>query len=230
MANQQYTSVDMQLINQRLNEVLQGSGTDAGRLRDRVQTLDTTSKLTTFGGVQRAQTDDTSGKMASFQNMTDVLAQMNEAYNANTYIASNLSRERRRVQHLDNELRKEMWKARQRALGTQYRIEHQRFRLRVIMGTAVVTVLVLLLAAVWRQGRLWTWLFFTLAAALLLVWGVGLALYMRRNAMRRRLHWNQYYWRVTGDALNETKKSAEASCPGGVGAMEAGGGGGDEDA
>ena len=209
-----YGTVDMQVISDRLNEVLQGSATDVQRLQRRVQDAEMASKLHTTSGVLRAQTQDTQDKMVRFQASTDVLAQMNEAYNANAYIMGNLVRETGRVARLDADARKEMWKARQRYLATQYQLAETRFRRNVVLSGAALTLVILVLAAAWRQGRLWGWLFAALVGLLVLAYGVGLALAMRRNASRRKLHWRQFYWRVSGDAANETNKSnaASASC------------------
>lgn len=205
-----YQDLDMAVLSERLNNVLQGSGTDVYRLRQRVQDAEMAGKMNTVSGVLRAQTEDTYDKTASFQTTTDMLAQMNEAYNANRYIRSNLTAEHRRVARLDAEARKEMWKVRQRFLGTRYHTSYVRFKERVVLASMALTVVLMLLAALWRQGTLWTWLFVVLVGLLVLAFAVLLIARLRRNGMRRKMHWNQYYWRVTGDAANETKRATEA--------------------
>lgn len=131
------------------------------------------------------------------QRDTDLLAQMNESWNANRYIYKAAENERGRLAHLDKMAKRDIQSAQQSYMMAQYGIRYHGFAVGVLMFTTFVTMLVLMPVALWRAGSLSSTGMFLIDGVLLLIYACVMILLFRDVAVRRSTNWDQYYWRAS---------------------------------
>lgn len=146
-------------------------------------------------------TRDSAGQLAAmsrtsnmFRRVTDMMTQLNEAMNANNYIHDTIEAELQRVGRLNNDARKEVYKAQQRHLETSYAKYHSRLSSGIIVLTIVATALLSIIVAGWMQDIYGPWIFYPLLAALAIAYAIAMMVLFGADKMRRQRHFNQYYW------------------------------------
>ena len=129
------------------------------------------------------------------QRNVDMLAQMNEAWNANSYIVDSLTSEKRRVGALDALTRRDLYRARQQHLHGRFSTRSYTVATNSVVATLAVVMLLLLPFALWGLERLKLWAAVAWAVLLLVVY-LGVALAISRNAaMRWTTAYDKYYFR-----------------------------------
>jgi hypothetical protein len=142
---------------------------------------------------------------------THLLAQLNESYNANRYIANTLTAEKQRVSKLDKASRTDVHRMRMSHLDTAYLDGYYQFMTRAAIFSTFMVVLTLLPVSLWASGSLSTMLMAPIVTLLLVVYATALALIYRNKIHRRNNDWNHRYWKIS----DEVRRSLESSaCPG----------------
>ena len=148
--------------------------------------------------------------------MTDVMAQMNEAVNANVYIMESLLREAERVLKLDENAKRSIYKIRQDYMYVSYMTEYYTFMTNMVMYTMVITLILLSLTAAWKMGKVPEIIYFILCACIVVVYAVSMFILFKHAAYRRNYQWNKYYWKAGADVRRELNSSSsrqqEPSC------------------
>jgi hypothetical protein len=145
---------------------------------------------------------------AAFVGVTDVMAQMNESANANMYISKALKKEGKRLAHLNRDTKKGIYKVRQEFMYYAYMTDYYKFLTGVILYTLVVTLLLLMLTAAWRMGKLWDKLYVIMSVILLTIYSVSMVLMFKTAAYRRKYQWNKYYWRPSSEVKGAVMASS----------------------
>jgi hypothetical protein len=156
--------------------------------------------------VQRYQLD--------LKKKVDMVATLNESANANDYINAMLITEKSRVDALADTVKREQYKLRAKTMSNDYLSGYYRTATWVVVLTLVVTLVLLLPAALWRAGQMSMKWFAAVVLVVLLLYLAAIVLVSAKTAMRRYDAWNQYNWKVTGDMAKQLKdmNKAENQC------------------
>lgn len=149
---------------------------------------------------------------STLQRDTDLLAQMNEAYNANRYIYNAVEGEKARLQRLDKQAKRDLQNAQQSYMMTQYGIRYRGFATGVMMFTTVATLLVLAPVSLWRAGVLSDTVAALVAGVLLFLYACVMVLLFRDVALRRSTNWDQYYWRSARSSAGTADWGSSSAC------------------
>lgn len=192
------TQVDTRVATERQTDMgLAATPSATLTQQQQVAAIDRTAKTArTAHGAQADAGTTAAGASAAaqYRAMTAMLTQLNEAANANAYVKSALSKERARVNGLAADASKQVLKAQQEYLGTDFARRRARFGSKLVLFSLVATSLVVLAAAAWRSGSLPTWAFVVVAGVLGGAYALALALALGNANRRQRLHWERYYW------------------------------------
>lgn len=140
-----------------------------------------------------------------FQRNTNLLAQMNESYNANSYLLQSLATEDKRLSSLDDRARRDLYRLKQEDLNFVYMAQFYRFMSSMTMLTLYILVLMLLPVALWQMKRIPYAFLWIIDGVLVLIY---LAIIMfNRISMRRTTDWSAYYWKL-GDTVDNDKKDS----------------------
>lgn len=154
---------------------------------------------------------------AKFITTTDVMAQMNEAANANMYIADILDTEYSRVANLDSSAKNGIYRTRQEFMYNNFMREYYRFVTKILVYTLVLTLFLLSIVALWRLDKIATMIMIVIVVLTLAVYAVSLVLMFKQNALRRNYMWNKFYWKASDSIRNESVLADAAnnlgSCP-----------------
>lgn len=127
---------------------------------------------------------------------TDLLAQVNEAWNANRHLHDIISSEKSRVDKVDRDTKRDLYSTYQSYMMSHYQTNYYGTMIKILMFSAFMIMLLLLPLAYWKNSSLST-------TALCLIDGVLLALYLVIMVLifqdighRRTTDWNKYYWRT----------------------------------
>lgn len=140
----------------------------------------------------------------AYQRNTDLLAQLNEAWNANRYIVNTLDKEQKRVSHLDIQAKRDMYRVRQSYSFARYMNNYYNMTTGVMIFTTIITLILLLPAAMFRQNRMNLKLMVIIDGILLALYLIVLLVLFRNTAVRRENNWDQYHWRPTS-AIRSTQ-------------------------
>ena len=150
---------------------------------------------------------------ASFQVNTNMLAMMNESWNSNRYIATTLNSESKRVDKLDSQAKRDIYKLRHEQMYYTNRGQYYAFGSRVIIFTMFVTLLAFIPASMWLAGKLSSIVVAVAVGVVLLIYLMVLVLAFAMTAKRRKSDWNQFYWRKGETVTAATSgSSAGGSC------------------
>jgi hypothetical protein len=149
-----------------------------------------------------------------YQRNTDLLVQMNESWNVNSYLANSVKGETVRMNKLDNLARRDIYMLRKRIMYADYMTNYYRMMTSVIVMALFATLVLLIPAAMWRANRLGM-------KTLVVIDGIVLALFLlvmvytfSRFATRNNEVWKQRRWMPSQTMLDQLK-SNEQSCDSG---------------
>lgn len=125
-----------------------------GELATQIQTTDALAAQNQMQRVIRDQMNSQYQSDLQYQRNTDLLAQMNESYNTNKYIDTNLRNEQIRLSKMDGNARRDVYMYRKRILYAEYMTNYYRMMAGVLALSLFVTLLLLVPAAMWRADRL----------------------------------------------------------------------------
>jgi len=205
---------DLDAMASKLSATLQNYGVGSAELQTAVREAANSMVQTQAADTTQAQTQDIIERTHAYHQLTDLIGQMNEAYNANNYAGGMLKKEGDRVSRLNAQAQNEVYKAQQKYLMVAYKRQHYRFLTGVLLFTAAFTMVLAIVTAFWRQGLIAGSLFGTILVVLCVVFTLALIVMFTSNARRRQYHWRQFYWSVS-DAVRNGKGSGsgDGSCP-----------------
>lgn len=192
-------SFDQSVISSQLQSLLYDSDpSDVSTLATRFTNM-TDNSTSSMAETSILQTQSLIGKMKSYNAITALVGQMNEAYNANRFIGSSLVKEETRLSKLNDALRKELYKQQQQYLLTNFHRQHYRRMAGLALLTAVAVSLISTVCAAYFQGAVVA----PVAAIAVIVIAVFYLLIMTvavsSGARRRNYHWQKFYWDVEKD-------------------------------
>ena len=209
-----YNDYDQAQLGYRTQDLMRTLGADTvddakTKFRDLDKTVDymQLSAMTSNNMNRKAVYD------ANFQKNTDLLAQLNESWNANRYISKSLTTEQRRISSLDSQARKDIYRLRQESMYLDYMSRYYTFVTNVMIFTLYVTLLALLPAAMLHSGRLSMYSVATIEGILLAFYLVILFVLYRRRAQRRTTDWTRYYWEAGKVVTDSGNSSTPDNCP-----------------
>lgn len=135
---------------------------------------------------------------------TDIMAQANSAYVANSYIGAAVDSEQQRVGKLDAMAKRDVYKLREQSLGVVYSAALCKFLATVTRIVLFASILIVGVLSATSQkvitGR--TGVF--LAVAVVIVTGISLLIMVSLAATRRNDAWGRYRWniRASGSSVN----------------------------
>jgi hypothetical protein len=128
------------------------------------------------------------------QRNTDLLAQMNESWNSNRYILNAVSKEKKRLEQLDTQAKRDIYLSRQAQQSADYSTNLYTFLTRMIMFTLLTTLALLVPVALWRDDLLSATAMLFIDSILLCIYAVAVVVLVRHAALRRQTMWDQYYF------------------------------------
>ena len=157
---------------------------------------------------RQAQATMTYGAEA-LQGNVQMVTLLNESLNANQFMNTTIDAETRRVSGMEKSVKNEQFKLRNQVMMNQYLIGYYRVAAFVMKMTLVVTLLLLLPAALWRAGRMNGLLFAAVALLVVLVYLAALVVTVARTSMRRTDAWNEMNWRMSKKLAAQLKAASQ---------------------
>lgn len=209
---QTYNEVDLQAISQKTQDFMTSLGAqNISDVLGKIQKMDELQQYQTLSKMIADIMSTTYEQNKDYQRNTDLLAQLNEGWNANRYIVNSLAIENKRVGSLDAQAKRDIYKLRQKYMYTAYMHEYYDFAIRVVMLTLYATLLLLIPAAMWKVDGMNGALFFVIDGILLILYLVVLIVLFRNVGDRRKNAWRQKYWRV-GRSIEESIRNQSDMC------------------
>lgn len=203
-----YKEVDVRSISWGAQDLMRDIGAkDANDVLSKMDTLDKYSKYVETSRIVRDVMDTKYTHDMAYQRNTDLLAQMNESWNANRYIADMMQSEQKRIGNLDKQAKRDLYSLRHNYQHTSWMTHYYNFVFGILVFTLYVTFALLILAALWRSETMGGWWLVVLGGVLLTIYAVILLILFRNTAMRRDSNWNQYYWKPSKDIIDSTRSN-----------------------
>ena len=207
-----YDDLDMQNISNQTSSMMQRLG--ANTADEATQKLAEAAKQTNYLQLSTMVTNSIDAKArhdAAFQKNTDLLAQMNESWNANRYILNSLDKETKRISSLDSQAKRDIYKLRQDELHLSYMGSFYDFGSRAIIFTMFFTLLALIPVALWRADRLNGLVVIIGVGVLAVLYAIVMLFSFTNVGGRRKGAWKKYYWKA-GKAVQNAKGN-QGNCP-----------------
>lgn len=185
---------DLLLARSKLNHLLTGVQEDPTKMTQRLRTTVSNSAVDNENALRVHHRADMADMNDAFRYVTQLKGQINEAYNANSYMLETMNKELRRVTRLAEEARKEVYVTQARHIETDFRVNYRWLVTWTMVFTFIVTQVVLILTGLWKQETLSLYVFVVLVAVVLVVYFVVLGVLEGNTSKRRRGRWHQYYW------------------------------------
>jgi hypothetical protein len=205
-----YADKDMQSIAFATQDLMRDMGAkDASDVLNKMQQSEKQTQHVELSKVMRNIMDSKYYHDLTYQRNTDLLAQMNEAWNANRYIVNAISKEQKRISTLDTDAKRDMYSVRQSYSYANYMNNYYRMTTSVLIFTTIVTILLLIPAAMWRQNRLSSYLLVAIDGILLALYLVILLVVFKGMGVRRENNWDQIYWRVSKNIQDQANQNSQ---------------------
>jgi hypothetical protein len=141
-------------------------------------------------------------------------AMMNENQNANAYILQLAGREKTRLSRARREVERDQHKLKMAALRADYLLGYYRASKTFVVLTLFATVLLFVLAALWRTKFLTPRVFVAVALVLMLAYLMAAVSMAGRLAIRRPdAGWNEFDWAVSKSMKDGLDASARCPAP-----------------
>lgn len=152
------------------------------------------------------QTQMSSREVNRLFNRANMVSLMNEGANANDYIRRVMVAEDSRVTSADANVKREHYKLRTKLMMYEYLNMYYKLGVIVLIITTVVTLVMLLTAALWRADRMSVLWFSVVVLILFGLYLVFLVIVSSLLASRDRGSWTRINWRVTKEMADELKR------------------------
>lgn len=144
--------------------------------------------------------------LTKFSMMTDMLAQMNESYNANQYISKNLNSEWNRIADLDVKTKRDINKVRQKYLYALYMVNEYKFRVTIVKMWLFWVLVCLSLECLRSQGAISGIVLAVVSFVLLVAMLIAMVIMYRMQLRRRKYQWNKFYFSLSPDMKKKLKE------------------------
>lgn len=226
MSETGFQDLDRDTIEHRLNEITRDEGIggdgDDQTLYNRIALERNRQEANNRANAFATQSAAILSSSSKFRDITHSLNQSNEAYNSNIYIIDNLRIEKKRMERLNADARREVHMNQQKYLRENY--VHQLY---IFIANMMLYTIVLISVVNTLVGLAGTFItpFLAYALALIALVVYALALYVEVNRHSMRLnphHWARLYFPLSDDA---GEKSGGGGGGGGGGNCKSNGGG-----
>lgn len=119
---------------------------------------------------------------------------LNNVANTNAYLRTNIASEFERIQLLHSRLKNQIYKNRIDVLEKTYNVYYNRFRIKIVQATTIVTLLCILISGFILANSISLGIGVIMIIGILIIYIVGLALALRVNSRRRIDDWDKYYF------------------------------------
>ena len=194
--NDAYMSIDINQTSGRAGDMLSTLGANGvndaalfpAALGDMLkQQADTSNAVSNVVNMNNSAQRD-----SQFQHNTNLLAQMNESYNANRYILNTLNKEDLRLSTLDSRARRDIYRLKQEDLHAVYAAQLYRFMRNLAIATLVVLLLLLLCVALYQSDKLSFRTAVAIGSTIILVYLI--VIIANRVSIRRTTDWSSYFF------------------------------------
>lgn len=175
-------------------------------LRGYVQNSQSALQNQTQGALDSALSDEQKKNAADLQRNINSAATLQESANANAYISQLLQTQANAMQSQTHNVRNQQYKLRAELMQYQYLERYYRTATSVIIVTMIVTLVMLVPAALWRIGRM-SILTFSVIVLVIVIAYLCLMVYISSvTAKRRHDSWHQINWPVNGIVSEAVRK------------------------
>lgn len=119
---------------------------------------------------------------------------LNNVANTNAYLRTNISSEFERISSMYARLKNQIYKNRIDVLEKKYNIRFNRFRIKIVQVSTIVTLLCFMIIGLIISKTINSVFGFILIISVLIIFLVGLAIALRINGRRRVDDWEKYYF------------------------------------
>jgi hypothetical protein len=211
-----YSDLDVQVITTKTNNMMSEMGTtSADDFISKLADLDQQTQFIQASEVAKHMYTASELAMVRFRDATDMLAQLNESYNANRYIVESTNAEHERIKRVDSLTKNDIYKMRQGVAYTTYMEQYYKFVTGLLTLTMFVTLLLLIPASMWRKNELGTAYMVVIDGIVLFLYIIILFFIVLSMARRRKTAgWDKYYWKISSSMKDELEgaKSSWTSC------------------
>lgn len=129
-----------------------------------------------------------------YLDLTHKLNDYNEIASVNRYLKDTYNSELERLNQTNNVLRTRILRMKQEYMMNDHGIQEFKFRTNILYFTGFVVSIVLVVAALFVQGRLDARMTLIVSFGLLIVYLIIVLIAVKSNLERRKYSYNQYYW------------------------------------
>lgn len=147
-----------------------------------------------FSDMRRSMEEVFITNVAGYINETFNGVLLNNVANTNAYLRTNIASEFERIQSLHSRLKNQIYKNRIDVLEKTYNVHYNRFRIKIVQATTIVTLLCVLISGFILGNTISLGLGMLMIIGILVIYIVGLALALRVNGRRRIDDWDKYYF------------------------------------
>lgn len=133
---------------------------------------------------------------AAIYKNTNLVASLNDSLNANDYIKRLVGSERQRLYGVDNTVRNEQLKLRGKLMAYTYLLNYYTTGTNIVILTLFISMVLLLLAALWKCGKIPVAPFVMLVAVFLVVYAMVVIWATTYVAQRSPSSWDRRMWTV----------------------------------
>jgi hypothetical protein len=188
--------------------------TDAGDFINKLTNLRQQTQFLQASELTKTMYRASEESMIKFRDATDMLAQLNESWNANRYIMDSVNIEHDRIKRVDTQTKNDIYKMRQGTAYNTYMEEYYKYVSGILTLTMFVTLLLLIPAAMWRNNDMTTAWVVIIDGIVMVLYVIILLFIVITMARRRKTNWNKYYWKISSTLRDELKTadSTWSSC------------------
>lgn len=189
------TADDLALINGRAFQTVQNI--NAPTLSGVQQNLNAANQYTSF--LNQQSNAQQQGLNASESNLmyhrnTDLVAQINESWNANRHIHNTLKNEKKRLDNHNKVAKVDVYKMRQAELQMEYIRSSYQKKTKLVIATIIVICIVTLTVALMGMDRLSRPITIIVCTIFILGYILYVIGMMRDFGQRRDMDWRRFYW------------------------------------
>lgn len=206
-----YVTTDVQTVAYKTQDMIRDTG--ANQVSELATQVDTLDKLAIYNQTNRAvrnQINVAYDQNLKFQQNTDLLAQLNESWNTNQYLASNIKSEETRVKKLDDMARREVYLFRHRILYSEYMASYYKMMTNILVLSMYTTLLLLIPAAMWRANKLGLVQLYVIDGIILALFLLILLYTFSRFATRSNDVWKIRQWSPSQTMLDQMKNDQQS--------------------
>lgn len=211
-----YSEADVQTTAYKTQDYMRDTGAQSvSDVIARVRADERESEYVMASKVTRDLAESAYQVARDYEHNTDLLAQMNESWNANRYILRTLGGEEMRMKSLNTGMKRDLYKIKEEFAYAAYMTHYYRF----VSGAAVfalyITMLLLIPAALWRMGRIPGLALIIVDGIILVFFLIMLIIIFRVAATRRLGAWDQFYW-SPGSVVKSGSHNPDPVCTSGA--------------